>query len=147
MVLPAEDVQKATQIYERGPETVEWQEIDYSETSFFVHTAENFDLEVVFVLDFTNSMAQARLPDGQSGIAAMLDAFTASLGVMPGAHRIGVVEFHDRNVEPGVLSALTTNREAIRDRTSEFSQSGFDPGSSRGWDSVVAGVNLFSTPE
>ena len=155
IVLPAEDIQKATKIYERRietedeswPGTEEWEEIDYTETSFFVHTAENFDLEVVFVLDFTNSMAQARLPDGRSGIAAMLDAFGASLGVLPGAHRIGVVEFHDRNLEPEVLSALTTNRQAIRDRISEFSESSFDPGSSRVWDSVVAGADLFSTRE
>ena len=155
IVLPAEDIQKATKIYERrietedksGTGTEEWEEIDYTETSFFVHTAENFDLEVVFVLDFTNSMAQARLSDGRSGIAAMLDALGASLGVLPGAHRIGVVEFHDRNVEPKVLSALTTNRQAIRDRISQFSESSFDPGSSRVWDSVVAGADLFSTRE
>ena len=151
--LPAEDVQKATKIYECEPRTEEgcrpgtedWEEIDYTETSFFVHTAENFDLEVVFVLDFTNSMAQARLPDGRSAIAAMRESFSAGLGVLPGAHRTGVVEFHDRNVEPGVLSALTTNRQAIRDSISQFSQSGFDPGSSRVWDSVVSGANLFST--
>ena len=151
--LPAEDVQKATKIYECEPRTEEgcrpgtedWEEIDYTETSFFVHTAENFDLEVVFVLDFTNSMAQARLPDGRSAIAAMMESFSAGLGVLPGAHRTGVVEFHDRNVEPGVLSALTTNRQAIRDSISQFSQSGFDPGSSRVWDSVVSGANLFST--
>ena len=151
--LPAEDVQKATKIYECEPRTEEgcrpgtedWEEIDYTETSFFVHTAENFDLEVVFVLDFTNSMAQTRLPDGRSAIAAMMESFSAGLGVLPGAHRTGVVEFHDRNVEPGVLSALTTNRQAIRDSISQFSQSGFDPGSSRVWDSVVSGTNLFST--
>ena len=147
IVLPAEDVQKATQIFERGTGTEDWEEIDYTETSFFVHTAENFDLEVVFVLDFTNSMALAMLPDGRSGIAAMLEAFNAGLSALPGAHRIGVVEFHDRNVEPGVLSALTTNRQAIRDRTSQFSQGDFDPGSSRVWDSVVAGADLFSTPD
>ena len=153
IALTAEDVQRATKIYECESRTEEgcrqgtedWEEIDYTETSFFVHTAENFDLEVVFVLDFTNSMAQARLPDGRSGIAAMLEAVNAGLGVLPGAHRIGVVEFHDRNVEPGVLSTLTTNRQAIRDNISQFSQSGFDPGSSRVWDSVVAGTDLFST--
>ena len=147
IVLPAAEIQNATQVYERGPGTDGWEEIDYTETSFFVHTAENFDLEVVFVLDFTNSMAQARLPDGRNGIAAMLDAFNAGLDVLPGAHRIGVVEFHDRNADPGVLSALTTNRQSIRDRIAEFSQSRFDPGSSRVWDSVVAGANLFSTRE
>ena len=93
--LPAEDVQKATKIYECEPRTEEgcrpgtedWEEIDYTETSFFVHTAENFDLEVVFVLDFTNSMAQARLPDGRRAIAAMMESFSAGLGVLPGAHR------------------------------------------------------------
>ena len=147
IVLPAEEIQKATQIFERGPGTEDWEEIDYTETSFFVHTAENFDLEVLFVLDFTNSMAQASLPDGRSGITAMLEAFSAALGVLPGAHRIGIVEFHDRNVEPGILSGLTTNREAIRDRTARFSQSDYDSGSSRVWDSVVAGIDLFSTRE
>ena len=63
------------------------------------------------------------------------------------AHRIGVVEFHDRNAEPEVLSVLTTNRQAILERTSRFSQSIFDPGSSRIWDSVVAGADLFTTSE
>ena len=77
----------------------------------------------------------------------MLEAFNAALGVLPGAHRIGVVEFHDRNAEPEVLSVLTTNREAILERTSRFSQSNFDPGSSRVWDSVVSGADLFTTPE
>ena len=115
--------------------------------SFFVHTAENFDLEVVCVLDFTNSMAEARLPDGRSGIAAMLDALNAGLNVLPSAHRVGIVEFHDRNVEPAILSPLTTNRQAIRHRIGQFAESGFDPGSSRVWDSVVSGTDLFSTRE
>ena len=77
----------------------------------------------------------------------MLETFNAALGVLPGAHRIGVVEFHDRNAEPEVLSVLTTNRQAILERTSRFSQSIFDPGSSRIWDSVVAGADLFTTSE
>ena len=161
IVLPAKDIQQATRIYELrvgsgarttptpatkgGLENFGWEEIDYSETSFFVHTAENFDLEVVFVLDFTNSMAQTTLPDGRSGIEAMIEAFESGLAVLPGAHRIGAVEFHDRNVDPRVLSALTTDRAFITDRVREFMQSGFDPGSSRVWDSIVTGVDLFSS--
>ena len=145
IVRPAEDIEKSVKVFERGPGTDAWEEIDYTETSFFVHTGENIDLEVVFVLDFTNSMAQARLPDGSGGIQAMLAAFDSALAVLPSAHRAGAVEFHDRNAEPGVLSALTTDRNGIRGNVLRFSQSSFDPGSSRVWDSVVAGTGLFST--
>ena len=145
IVRPAEEIEESVKVFERGPGTDDWEEIDYTETSFFVHTGENIDLEVVFVLDFTNSMAQARLPDGSGGIQAMLAAFDSALAVLPSAHRIGAVEFHDRNAEPGVLSALTTDRNGIRGNVLRFSQSSFDPGSSRVWDSVVAGTGLFST--
>ena len=148
IVLPAEQVERGLQVYERGPGTDgAWEEIDYTETSFFVHTAENIDLEVVFVLDFTNSMSEARLSDGSSGVQAMRRAFEAALAVLPSAHRIGVVEFHDRNVRPSVLSHLTTNRQAILNSVDDFLISGFDSGSSRVWDSVVTGSELFSSRE
>ncbi len=145
IVLPAEEIERETRVFERGPGTDDWEEIDYTETSFFVHTAENIDLEVVFALDFTNSMSEARLPNGNSGVQAMRSAFDAALAVLPSTHRIGVVEFHDRNSEPGVLSALTTDRAAIRESVARFADSSFDPGSSRVWDSVVTGSGLFST--
>ena len=145
VVLPAEVVESGVSVSERGTGTDGWEEIDYSETSFFVHTAENIDLEVVFVLDFTNSMFEARLPDGRTGIDAMLEAFDAALSVLPSAHRVGVVEFHDRNVDPSVLSTLTTDRAAIRSSVARFANSGFDHGSSRVWDGVARGASLFSS--
>ena len=145
VVLPADQVQRGISVYEQGPGTDGWEEIDYSETSFFVHTAENIDLEVVFVLDFTNSMYEARLPDGRTGVDAMLDAFNAAVAVLPSAHRIGVVEFHDRNVEPSVLSPLTTDRNSIRSSVARFANSGFDHCSSRVWDGVAVGSELFSS--
>ena len=135
-------------MFEEGPGTGgSWEEIDYSETSFYVHTAENIDLEIVFVLDFTNSMAGARLSDGRSGIEAMRKAFEASLAVLPSAHRIGVVEFHDRNARPSVLSPLTTDRQAVLSNVEGFIASGFDSGSSRVWDSLVTAADLFSSRE
>ena len=145
VVVPAEQIEQSTRVFEFGPGTDGWEEIDYTETSFFIHTAENIDLEVVFVLDFTNSMAHARLPDGRSGIEAMLGAFDSALAVLPAAHRVGVVEFHDRNTDPKVLFGLTTDRRAVRESVARFSQSDFDPGSSRVWDSVISASNLFST--
>ena len=137
-------LQAGTRIYELGPGTEGWEEIDYVETSFFVHSAENFELEVVFVLDFTKSMALAALPDGRSGIEVMLEAFETALTGLPGAHRAGVVEFHDRNVEPGVLSQLTTDRDFILDSVAAFASSSFEPGSSRVWDSIQTAADLFT---
>ena len=144
IVLPAEEIADAARVYERADRDDDWEEIDYSETSYFVHTAENFQLEVVFVLDFTNSMAQATLPDGRSGIDAMLSAFESAVLSLPGAHRIGVVEFHDRNVEPSVLSRPTIDRSSVLASVRRFAQSGFDHGSSRVWDSLAAASDLFS---
>ena len=148
IVRPAQEIEDGLKVFERGPGTNnEWEEIDYTETSFFVHTAENIDLEIVFVLDFTNSMAQARLSDGSSGIDAMLRAFEASLAVLPGAHRVGVVEFHDRNAAPSVISPLTTNRQETLSDVADFAASGFDSGSSRVWDALAVGADLFSSRE
>ena len=146
IVLPAEQVERGMKVFEKGTGTDgEWEEIDYTETSFFVHTAENIDLEIVFVLDFTNSMSEARLSDGSSGVEAMLGAFEASFAVLPSAHRVGVVEFHDRNVRPSVLSPLTTDRQATLSSVRDFRSSDFDSGSSRVWDSLVVGSDLFSS--
>ena len=146
IALTAEEIERSTRVFERRTDTEDWEEIDYAETSYFIHTGENLDLEVVFALDFTNSMSEARLPDGRSGIDAMLGGFYSALAVLPAAHRVGVVEFHDRNAEPGVLSQLTTDRQAIRESVDRFSRSGFDPGSSRVWDGVAAASDLFSRP-
>ena len=147
IVRPAEQVEQGVKVFERGTGTGgEWEEIDYRETSFFVQTAENIDLEIVFVLDFTNSMSQARLSDGRNGIQAMLDAFEASLAVLSSAHRVGVVEFHDRNAKPSVLSPLTTDRQAALSAAQAFLlTSGFDSGASRVWDSLVTASDLFSS--
>ena len=146
IALTAEEIERSTRVFERRTDTEDWEEIDYAETSYFVHTGENLDLEVVFALDFSNSMSEARLPDGRSGIDAMLGGFYSALAVLPAAHRVGVVEFHDRNAEPGVLSELTTDRQAIRESVDRFSRSRFDPGSSRVWDGVAAASDLFSRP-
>ena len=95
----------------------------------------------------TNSMALARLPGGETGIEAMLGAFGQAVIGLPEAHRAGVVEFHDRSVQPGVLSALTTDRQDIVADVTAFAESVFEPGSSRVWDSIQTAANLFTRPE
>ena len=138
--------EQATAVTEASDAAQKWEEIDYTETTIIVRTADVFLQEVVFVLDFTSSMAGARLSDGSSGTQAMIEALFRAIDRLPENHRIGVVEFHDRNVEPGVLSRLTTDRKAIRTMVSAFATSPFDPGSSRVWDSIGTAATLFTGP-
>ncbi len=147
VTLTASEVKSALQVHERGPGTEGWEQIDYSETSFFVRTSESSDFEVVFVLDFTKSMADSELADGRTGIEAMLGAFDAGLSVLPSAYRVGVVAFHDRNIDPIVLSPLTTDPATVRSSVLEFASSGIDHGSSRVWDAVAKGLGLFTKVE
>lgn len=135
-------------IFERGPSTNGWEPIDTSETSFFVHPGTNFDLEMVFVLDFTASMAQTRLPDGRSGIQVMVDTFIESMDRVSVAHRIGLVEFHDRNFPPFVLSELTLDREALKKKAGDFAAGAgksYEPGASEVRTALVAALPLFSS--
>ena len=60
------------------------------------------------------------------------------------AHRVGVVAFHDRNAEPVILAFPTTDRDFIRAEVLRFAESGFDSGSSRLWDAVARGFDLFA---
>ena len=145
VVVPDSEIQRNTQVFEKGRGTEDWQEIDYTETSFFVDTAEAIPIELAFVLDFTNSMASARLPDGRDGIQAMLDAFEVSVLPLGGAHLLGAVEFHDRNMEPAVLSELSADRQALMASVNGFHRSDFDPGSTRVWDAVTIGSGLFTS--
>ena len=123
-----------------------WEEIDYSETSLFVRTAENF--EVMFALDFTDSMAKAKLADGRSGIDVLRDALRTTVAQLPVANRVGAVEFHDRNAEPTLLSEPTTNWISVLAAVDKFAESDFDPGSSRLWDALASVIrSLSETPE
>ncbi|MYB75851.1 MAG: VWA domain-containing protein [Chloroflexi bacterium] len=147
VILPGSDVQRATRIFERGDGEEEWEELDYTETNFFVHSAERFALEVVFILDFTRSMTTWQLPDGTAGSTLMRHALERALDRLAEAHRVGVVAFHDRNAEPVILAFPTTDRDFIRTEVAQFAESGFDSGSSRLWDAVARGLDLFSVEE
>ena len=89
-------------------------------------------------------LVKGRLSDGTTGVQAMLESFFQALTVLPETHRVGVVEFHDRNVAPTVLSDLTTDREFVRKAVSAFLTSPFDFGSSRLWDSVELASELLA---
>ncbi|MBI2934829.1 MAG: hypothetical protein HYY29_04585, partial [Chloroflexi bacterium] len=111
-------------IFENG------QEVDYSETAYFVDQAENLELEVVFVLDFTKSMKDS------GAIPLMIEGAKAVVERLGEAHRIAVVEYHDRNQEPAVLQGLTTYKPSLSAAIDEFQEQGYLSGASSGWDAV-----------
>ena len=144
VVAQVPELRAGARIYEAGPGIDGWEEIDYRETSFFVQSAENLQLEAVFVLDFTNSMALSQTADGRSGVDAMLDSFDQAVQSLPAGHRIGVVEFHDRNYDPSVLINLTTDQDSVLKAVDDFAISTYDSGSSRVWDSIQVAASLFT---
>ncbi|MBI4339364.1 MAG: VWA domain-containing protein, partial [Chloroflexi bacterium] len=148
-MLPTEQFQTGLRITETGPGTPpSGEEIDTSETSFFVRSGENFDLEAVFVLDFSQSMADYRLPDGRNGIQAMIEAFDHALARIPTTHRVGVVELHDRNEAPRTLFPLTLDRSALLSTVQDFAAGAgtrFDPGSSEIRRAISVALGLFTS--
>ncbi len=113
------------------------QQIDYTESHGFVHTAESFGMDLVLVLDYTASMAQ------NNGIDTMLQGVDMILNSLAGSHRVAIVEFHDNN--PGdnysVLQEFTSNKleagQTIHNFTNVYN------GFSTCWDAVYRGLELF----
>lgn len=113
--------------------------IDSVESPVHVRAAEDLDLDLVVVLDFSASMAAAG--DG-TGIAAMKAAAYPLIFGRAENHRVAVVEFHD-NLSGNNYSTLkdfTTDKQAAWDALWNY-----DPynGFSVAWDAVYHGVSLF----
>ncbi len=138
--IPPETLAQNTRIYENNTE------IDYSETNFFISTAENFRMDVVLVLDFTRSMA-APTSTGETGIAQMLEGARTIIRKLGAAHRVALVEFHDRNVAPQIISYFTSDTDALLAILDDFAKRTIDNGSTRVWDAVITGLNLFPTED
>ena len=138
----AEEVREGTRVFEQGFGTGGWEEVDYKETNVFVHADTEF--ETVFVLDLSNSMTQTLLADGTEYANVMMGTLLEALAALPAEHRVGVVEFHDRDPEPAVIAPLTTDRAAVKKSVAGFVLSRFDSGSSRLWDSVETAASMFT---
>ncbi|MCH8206896.1 MAG: VWA domain-containing protein [Chloroflexi bacterium] len=146
VIVPAEEMRLGIVVLEQDAvEEAVWGEIDTSETNFFVHGSDRFVQEIVFVLDFSNSMSQARLRDGTGGIQAMMVTFFRALTDLPPEYRIGVVEFHDRNAPPFVVAEITEDRDEIRRRVSAFVTTDAEPGASQVRDAIGKAASLFSS--
>lgn len=136
LIDPAELVRK-TRIFEDD------REIDYRETNFFIRSWKDVPLDIVLVLDFTNSMATFRDAQG-TGIDRMLAGSLAIIRTLAPRHRLALLEFHDKNLEPQILSYFTSDTTLLIRRLMDFAGGPVDHGSTRIWDAVRQGIDLFA---
>jgi von Willebrand factor type A domain len=113
--------------------------LDLQETEVHLRGAADLDLDLVLVLDYTESMRTAG--DG-TGIDVMKQAALQLIFDRAPAHRIAVVEFHD-NLSGDNFSTLidfTTDKNAAWAAVRDYQPfNGF----STAWDAVDQGLNLF----
>jgi len=113
--------------------------LDAAESPVFLRGAEDLELDLVLVLDYTESM---RAAGGGTGIDTMKEAARQLIFDRASQHRVAVVEFHDNQAGDSfsTLVDFTTNRNvawaAVRDYMPFH-------GFSTAWDAVDSGLDLF----
>jgi hypothetical protein len=117
-------------------------EIDYSETSYFVHPAASLELDMVVLLDFTNSMATWKEGD-KSGIDLEIDWARELIDQLAPTHRMAIMEYHDRNVDAGIIAPFSADKVALTAALDAFVAQPLDHGSSRVWDALYSAVDMF----
>ncbi|MFH2054994.1 MAG: VWA domain-containing protein, partial [bacterium] len=130
------DLQSSFRIFEDG------EEIDYTETSYFVSNAANLEMDLVLLLDFTNSMASWE-QDSLTAIDLMVEWAHDLIDSLATGHRLAIMEYHDRNLEAGIIAPFSSNHSLLHESLDDFVASNFDHGSSRNWDALAAAIDLF----
>lgn len=138
VIIEPMQLQSSFQILEDG------QEIDYSETSYFVNNAAGLELDMVLLLDFTNSMASWH-EDSLAAIDLMVEWARDLIDQMAAGHRMAIMEYHDRNSDARVVVPFTGNQAELRQGLDGILESGIDHGSSRNWDALQSAVDLFDS--
>lgn len=126
--------------------------LDYTETNQFVTPGPSLPLRVVLVLDYTNSMnvrgAIGPMIDAARDFLQAVDA--QGLPVFTATHRVGLVEFHDRDELGegfGAVAPLTVVDETGRSLllSSIPPEGSLEPGLTRVWDAVAEGFALLKS--
>ncbi len=138
--LPPGDLSKPFAIFENG------EEIDYTETSYFVHPAASLEMDLLILLDFTNSMASWS-QDSLSAIGLEVEWAHDIIDGLAESHRMALMEYHDRNVSAGLISDFVSSRSALHQALDQFVAQPLDYGSSSIWDAIYEAVMQFSADE
>ncbi|GJQ23008.1 MAG: VWA domain-containing protein [Planctomycetia bacterium] len=133
VLFPAEKVDwKNIKIWEND------NEIDYLESHALLYTQDDFQLQVMLVLDFSASMYETN-----EDINKMLVSVKDLINSLEETHQIGVVEFHRPDVPPMVLQTFTSYKNAAKDALDNFSTSKTYRDFSSCWDAVLKGLQQF----
>jgi len=113
-------------------------EIDYLESRAFLSTQDDFQLQVMLVLDFSSSMKK-----NHNGIEAMVKGAKALIDSLKETHQIGVIEFHKPDIPPSILQPFVTNKSAAKDAITNFASEEIYSDFSICWDAVYMGLEQF----
>lgn len=113
--------------------------LDEVESPIHLRGAEDLELDLVLVLDYTESM---RAAGNGTGIDAMKDAARELIFGQAPQHRTAVVEFHDNQAGDNfsTLVNFTTHRQAVWEAVRDHAPF---HGFSSAWDAVESGLQLF----
>lgn len=115
------------------------EEIDYLESRAFLSTQDDFQLQVMLVLDFSSSMKKI-----QDGIETMVKGANSLIESLKETHQIGVIEFHRPQTPPSILQPFITNKNAAKAAITYFSSKPIYSDFSICWDAVYMGLEQFS---
>jgi von Willebrand factor type A domain. len=132
IIKPSELDWNSLKIWENG------KEIDYLESRAYLSTQDDFQLQVMLVLDFSSSMKKQH-----NGIAAMVKGAIALIDSLKETHQIGVIEFHEPDTPPSILQPFVTNKSVAKDAITNFASKGIYSDFSICWDSVYMGLEQF----
>lgn len=136
-------------VINRGPLTAPFRifedgvEIDYSETSYFVHPAASLEMDMVVLLDFTNSMATWK-EGNETGIDLEVNWARELIDQLASTHRMAIMEYHDRNIDAGLIAPFSSDKMMLRAALDGFIAMPLDHGSSRVWDALYSAVEIFA---
>jgi hypothetical protein len=131
-----------------NPSEIDWdalkiweneEEIDYLESRAFLSTQDDFQLQVMLVLDFSSSMKKI-----QDGIETMVKGANSLIDSLKETHQIGLIEFHKPEVPPSILQPFITNKNVAKAAITNFASKAIYSDFSICWDAVYMGLEQFS---
>ena len=113
-------------------------EIDYMESRAFLSTQDDFQLQIMLVLDFSSSMKK-----NNNGIKTMVKGANVLIDSLKETHQIGVIEFHKPDATPSILQPFVTNKSTAIDAINNFASEEIYSDFSICWDAVYMGLEQF----
>ncbi len=135
---------KKFEVYEKADNDDRFRKTDKNEVFYQVNTADQIPMDIVIVLDYTNSMnvTNAISPQIEAAIS-LIDSVLTS----PVFHRVAVLEHHRKDSEPALIpghpdGGLTNDFKGVIQAIKDFEPDEY--GKSRVYDAAYAGLQSFS---